>query len=82
MILRSRQIGSKRVLNFLCALLSKTTNPILQKNSQDLFANYQNYYNAAKKELFNLKKEVDLSEYKQQVLDHALVHQHSPWENI
>ena len=82
MILSSRQIGSKRVLNFLCALLSKTTNPILQKNSQDLFANYQNYYNAAKKELFNLKKEVDLSEYKQQVLDHALVHQHSPWENI
>lgn len=79
MMVRARFIGSKRVLRYLADLQIKTSNPVLVRELDKLIARYEKYLEKADLELGKLKKEVDLSTYKKEVLSHALVHQHSPW---
>lgn len=79
MMVRARMIGSERVLRYLSSLQIKTSSPHLIRELDKLLRTYNTYHEKSNAELITLKKEGDLSHYKQGILNHALVHQHSPW---
>lgn len=79
MTVRARLIGSDRVLRFLHTLGKYPQNQATKSAISQIRKTYTQYHQRATDTLTDLTKQADLGNYEQQVLDHALEHQHSPW---
>jgi CPA1 family monovalent cation:H+ antiporter len=79
MIMRARATGSTRVLEYLTALQDKMHKSDLKKIISNLMSEYDLYLKKSNSNIAEIKKQIDLTEYSQEILSHALVHHHSPW---